>query len=63
VYAPNTLQIAPVVIVTTRPDKRGQQAGTLHSGSSKGSNKPVLQKTRSNYGKFYAVLSKDLCAN
>jgi len=36
------LQLPPVVIVTTRLDDRGEQAGTLHSGFSKGSDKPVL---------------------
>ena len=52
----------PAVIVTTRPDERGEQVGTLHSGSSKGSKKPVLQETRCNSGQFYAVLSEEFCA-
>ena len=34
-------QLAPAVIVTG-PDERKEQAGTLHSGSSKGSDNPVL---------------------
>jgi len=43
VHAPdqNPLQLAPAVIVT-RPDEIGKQAGTLHSGSSKGSDISVL---------------------
>jgi len=35
------LQLTPVVIVTRR-DERGEQVGTLHSESSKGSEKTVL---------------------
>jgi len=39
--APLTVQLAPAVILM-RPDERGEQEGTLHSGSSNGSDKPVL---------------------
>jgi len=63
VHAPNTLKVAPVVIVCTRLDERGEQAGTLRSGFSKSTNKPVLQKTRCTSAQFYAVLSEDFCAH
>jgi len=33
----------------------------LQSGSSKGSNKPVPQKTGATLANFYAVLSNDYC--
>jgi len=36
----NPLQLAPAVIVS-RHEERGEQAGALHSGSSKGSDKRV----------------------
>jgi len=58
----NPPQLAPAVNVTKR-DESGAQAGTLHSGSSKGSGKPVLLKTRCNCGQFHAVLSKEFCAD
>jgi len=63
VHAPNTLKVAPVAIVSTRLDERGEQAGTLRSGFSKGTNKPVLQKARCNSAQFYAVLSEDFFAH
>jgi len=56
-------QVVPAVIVTTRPDERGEQVGTLHSESSKDSKKPVLQKTRGNSGQFCVVLSEESCAH
>jgi len=37
----NPLQLAPAVIVT-RPDTRVEQAGELHSESSKVSDRPML---------------------
>ena len=63
VHISNNQQVVPAVVVTTRPDKRGEQVDTLHSGSSKVSKKPVLQKTRCNSGQFDAVLSEDFCAH
>jgi len=45
----NPLPLVPAVTVVRRDD-RGEQACTLHSGPSKGSNKLVLYKTRCNSG-------------
>jgi len=50
---------APPTVVVTRLDERGEQTGTLLSGSSEGSVNPVIEKTRCNPGQFYAVLSED----
>ena len=58
----NPLQLAPAVILT-RPDEGGEQAGTLHSGCLKGSDTPVLCKTRINSGQFHAVLSENFSAH
>ena len=44
VHIPNTQQVVSAVIVTTRPEERGEQARTLHSGSSKGSKNPCFRK-------------------
>jgi len=41
----------------TRQDRN---AGTLHLGSSQGSNKPVLQKTKCKSGQFCAVIDRYL---
>jgi len=46
-------------MIVTRPDQGVEQAGALDSASSKGSDKPVVQKTRCNSGQFYPVLSDD----
>ena len=54
------LQLASAVIVT-RPDQGSGTSGCAGFSSSKGSDKPVVQKTRCNSGQFYPVLSEDFC--
>jgi len=49
-------------MIANRPDQGMEQEGTLDSASSKGSNKPVVKKTRCNSGQFYPVLSEDFNA-
>jgi len=63
VHIPSTQQVVSAVIVTPRPDERGEQVGTPHSRSSKGSKKPVLQKTMGNSSQYCAVLSEEFCAH
>jgi len=43
-------------VIATSRDRGGEQAGTLHSASSKGYGKPVILKTTCNSGQFYPVL-------
>ena len=53
---------ARTAMIVTRPDLGVEQEGALDSASSKGSDKPVVEKTRWNSGQFYPVLSKDFYA-
>jgi len=49
-------------MIVTRPDQGMEQNGAQDLSFSKCSVKPVVWKTRCNYGQFYPVSSEDFCA-
>jgi len=57
VHDPEPLQLAPARIATMTGESGTRGHATF--GSSKGSGKHALYKTRWNTGQFYAVLSKN----